>query len=272
MQRNNLSLEKILTPISRLLIAPIILLISFIAIIYADNQPITLWDKIRFTNLVGGQTYQIATGTGFFVNQNYIVTNQHVVNKCRNIAVRGAVEPSLVTLVASDEELDLAILYSQQAAPKSANLRANHNLTDGDTLFIVGYPLNYGIIGQYLVKQTQLVRTVANSLGTHYATLEFPITDINHNATAEHGNSGGPLLDKNTNVVGVIRAKKTYYDVVHPEIIYGEYGVAIGLEALEDFLKSHGVIYFPQNSYDAITNYQPEHLTKDFVVNIHCIK
>jgi S1-C subfamily serine protease len=56
------------------------------------------WDKIRFQNLAPGKTYPISIGSGFFVNQDNIVTNKHVVEHCLNIAVRGAVKPTLVSV------------------------------------------------------------------------------------------------------------------------------------------------------------------------------
>jgi S1-C subfamily serine protease len=230
----------------------------------SGQQPITLWDRVRFSNLKAGQSYEISSGTGFFVNNNYIVTNEHVVDGCRNIAVRGAIQPSLVTIVAKDKELDLAILYSEYSSTRSANLRANEGLKEGDLLFIVGYPLDYGKIGRYLIKEAQLIRSLSNSL-KQFSTIEFT-------NTIEQGNSGGPLLDKNTNVVGVIRAKKTYYNPENPQIVYNTTGVAIGLDGLTSFLKRHGVLYNTQTSYDLFTNYQLDNLTKDFIVNIHCVK
>jgi S1-C subfamily serine protease len=230
----------------------------------SGGQPITLWDRVRFNNLKAGQSYEISSGTGFFVNSHYIVTNEHVVDGCRNIAVRGAIQPSLVTIVASDKDLDLAILYSEHPAVKTANIRANDGLKEGELLFIVGYPLDYGKIGQYLIKEAQMIRNLPNSV-KQFSTVEF--TD-----TIEHGNSGGPLLDKNTNVIGVIRAKKTYYNPENPNIVYRTTGVAIGLDGLRDFLRRYGVIYNTQTSYDMFTNYQLDNLTKDFIVNIHCVK
>jgi S1-C subfamily serine protease len=243
----------------------VITLISALAhFAQSGGQPITLWDKVRFSNLAAGKSYEISSGTGFFVNNNYIVTNEHVVDGCRNIAVRGAIQPSLVTIVARDKELDLAILYSENPSTRVASLRANEGLKEGELLFIVGYPLDYGKIGQYLIKEAQLLRNLPGSI-KQFSSLEFT-------NTIEHGNSGGPLLDKNTNVIGVIRAKKTYFNPDNPEIIYKTTGMAIGLDGLRDFLRRNGVIYGSQTSYEMFTNYQLDKMTKDFIVNIHCVK
>lgn len=233
-------------------------------LIETSGQITSQWDRVRFNNLKAGKSYEISSGTGFFVTPHYIVTNEHVVDGCRNIAVRGAVSPSLVTLVAEDKDLDLAILYSESSATRVAYLRANEGLKQGDTLFIVGYPMDYGKIGQYLIREAKLIRVLTKSI-KQFSTIEFT-------NTIEHGNSGGPLLDKNTNVAGVIRAKKTYFNPENPNIIYKTTGMAIGIDGLKDFLKRHGVIYSSNISYDMFTNYHIDKMTKDYIVNIHCVK
>ena len=56
------------------------------------------WDDLRLKGLKPGVLYEISSGSGFFINRDMIVTNRHVVENCANIAVRGAVKPTLVTL------------------------------------------------------------------------------------------------------------------------------------------------------------------------------
>lgn len=51
------------------------------------------WDDVRFKGLMPGKHYPINIGSGFYVNQENIITNKHVVENCKNIAVRGAVDP-----------------------------------------------------------------------------------------------------------------------------------------------------------------------------------
>ncbi len=36
-------------------------------------------------------TIPVYTGTGFYVSRNHIVTNQHVIDQCREVTLRGAV-------------------------------------------------------------------------------------------------------------------------------------------------------------------------------------
>lgn len=229
--------------------------------IFAFNQ--NMWDKVRFANLEGGKSYEISSGTGFYVNPNYILTNQHVVEGCRNIAIRGAVEPALVSLVASDHNLDLAILYTTSKPKRVAYLRINDNaISYGDNLFAVGYPLDHGKTGEYVISKANVLKI---SKFKNETSIEFT-------NSVDHGNSGGPLLDRGANVVGVVKAKKTYFDVDDPDKIYQITGIAIGLNGVRDFLKNHGVIYNSNTTYDIFDNHNIENITKEYVVNIHCVK
>jgi serine protease Do len=222
-----------------------------------------LWDRVRFANLEAGQSYEISSGTGFYVNSNYIITNQHVVDGCRNIAIRGAVDPALVSVVTTDENLDLAILYTTSQPKRVAYLRSNDSaILYGDTLFAVGYPLEHGKTGDYVVSQASVLRVY------HYnneSSIEFT-------NSVDHGNSGGPLLDKSANVVGVVKAKKTYFDTDNPDKVYQITGVAIGVDELRDFLTRNGISYSANSTYDVFTNYNLDEFTKEYVVNIHCVK
>ena len=221
------------------------------------------WDMVRFHNLQAGHSYEISSGTGFFVNPNYVVTNQHVVEGCKNIAIRGAVQPALAVLIASDANLDLAILHTNASPHRIAYLRINDaEVRYGDKLFAVGYPLEHGKTGDYIIQEGTVitVNTYQNN------------TSIEFTNSVDHGNSGGPLLDGNANVVGVVKAKKTYYDSNNPNKIYNITGIAIGLDSLRKFLEDKGVIYSQNTSYDIFTNYNLDQMTRDYVVNIHCIK
>ncbi|MGV2432468.1 MAG UNVERIFIED_CONTAM: serine protease [Rickettsiaceae bacterium] len=100
-------------------ISAFLLTILLPSIIYANE----LWDSVRFDGLARGKKYGISMGSGFFVNNNQIVTNRHVVSNCKNIAIRGAVKPTKATLIVLDTELDLALLYSPNSPTTIPYLR-----------------------------------------------------------------------------------------------------------------------------------------------------
>lgn len=228
---------------------------------YSDN---TEWDNIRFQGLPAGKKYNISMGSGFFINSNNIVTNRHVVTNCKNIAIRGAVKPTKATLVIVDPNLDLALLYSAESPVKVPYLRINYDqIAKNDILFTVGYPLKYSEIGEFLIREAQVL-DVKESPNHGFTSINF--TDV-----VDHGNSGGPLIDKNSNIVGVVTAEISFFKDEAETQLDHTIGVAIGLDGLIDFLNRNNAPFASNSSYDIFTNYNPEKIVRDYVVNIHCV-
>lgn len=242
----------------------VLILQFFITSARADQA----WDEVRFAGLPRGVGYDVASGTGFYVNNENIVTNRHVVTDCRNIAIRGAAPPQLATLVVIDKDLDLALLKVSSAPQRVPYLRINYDdVAKDDILFSVGYPLDHSETGNYLIKEAKVLSVKSRTDQTAFTNIQF-------SDTVDHGNSGGPLLDKNSNIVGVVTAKLTSYDPDDIDNTRTSVGMAIGLDGLIDFLRRNRITYAANATYDIFTNYGSglDKLARGYVVNIHCVK
>ncbi|KKB96202.1 Serine protease [Candidatus Arcanobacter lacustris] len=228
------------------------------------------WDDVRERGLESGKTYDISSGTGFYVAPGYILTNQHVVSSCLTISVRGAVDPAAANLVSYDKNADLALLKTDTYSPRIASFRHNEGLSAGGKVFVMGYPLEHANDGMYLVRDANII-SMDNQVEE--------TKQIEFTAIIEKGNSGGPLIDTSGNVVGIVQAKKNYYylssnsNEINPQATpYQVHGLAIGLTSIERFLTSNNVNYSISDSYTILSNYQPDLQAKDYIVNIHCVK
>ena len=138
-----------------------------------------------------------SSGTGFFVGiGGEVLTNSHVVEECGQVEVRGAVGTVPARLVARDAANDLAILRTTLTPPKVAGLRLGIRL--GEPVAAFGYPLA-GMLstsGNFTLGNV----TALTGLGDNTSYLQV-------SAPVQPGNSGGPLLDGNGNLVGVVTAK-----------------------------------------------------------------
>ncbi len=210
--------------------------------------------------------FPVSSGTGFYVsNMGYVVTNKHVVEGCKRAVIRGAMSPEKVDVVATDPNHDLALLRSQRAPVYTAPLRYNiEDLKKGDPVLVMGYPGTSAATGEYRLTGA----TVLDVIG--------PLGDpdsIQFSDSVQQGNSGGPLLDKSGNVIGVIVAKSIVWEIDPiTQIKQNEYhsDVAISLKVLRPFLERHGVYARDLTSVLNLTRDRIEDQAKSYIVNILC--
>ena len=232
------------------------------SIIYQADGSKTKQKKKKFTHFT--------SGTGFFVNNNYIITNEHVVQGCKSVKIRGAVNPTYAKIQAIDTENDLALLKASHGPERVAMLRGEEMPAyEGEAVTVMGYPLESGIRGQHVIKKATI--TDAHDVYDGISRIQF--TD-----SVEKGNSGGPLLDDNGNVIGVIVGKMSFYladastaEGIAPKPVKTS-SMAISLDSLKSFLNANNV-YFKENhiQYNHPDEWMEQKAQK-YIVNVHCIK
>lgn len=190
------------------------------------------------------QTYiKSAFGTGFYINrEGHLITNDHVVRGCQQITVKGPQGDTPATLVANDAKNDLAVLKIDARPQSIAPLRWNiRELKVGDGLYLYGFPGENGVRGMSTFAKTTVLGMQGPTGEPHWLQLQH---------AANHGNSGGPVLDGSGNVIAVItgnlRMERQSDGVLVKEVDY-----AVTLAALQDFLRQHRIGFYQYTSGQA---------------------
>lgn len=140
-------------------------------------------------------------GTGFLIDtKGYLLTNAHVVSNASVTIVQNVKGQEFKTMIIYlDQTSDLAVLkiidsnYKSLSAIPYGISRSNIDL--GEAIFTLGYPRDEIVYGEgYLSAKT----------GFRGDTLACQIS-----VAANPGNSGGPVLDKNGEVIGILSNKQT---------------------------------------------------------------
>ena len=143
-------------------------------------------------------------GTGVVIIDNgTILTNLHVVWGSKRIRVRFANgHESEAVMVGAQPEHDLAVLKALDLPDdlEAATMRSTADLLPGDHVIAVGHPFGIGPSVSYGVV-SGLKREFRSEAG------ERTLTNlIQFDAAANPGNSGGPLVTMDGQVVGIVTA------------------------------------------------------------------
>lgn len=141
-----------------------------------------------------------ATGTGFLVAGERVLTNRHVVDGCDRVLVRApdGRNHAAVPPARTDATLDLALLTVPGLSGPVLSFRQDPPLRRGEGVVAYGFPLT-GLLSS----DAKLTRGEVNGL----AGLRDNQDQIQISAPVQPGNSGGPLLDMQGHVVGVVVSK-----------------------------------------------------------------
>lgn len=154
---------------------------------------------------VKNKMIRIASGTGFVVHPEYILTNRHVVEGCAGLLVVPPGEenrelPASVVGVADGEDNDLALIYCKGLSASPLPFIRADLAPRGTEIMVFGFP------GMSQGKTPSLKSTRGSISG---------LPDASHNAYASNaitnpGNSGGPICDATGSVLGIHYAATNY--------------------------------------------------------------
>lgn len=144
-------------------------------------------------------------GTGFMIQDKYIVTNFHVIDGAKELDTYfiGEKEATPLILWGYSEESDIAVLKIEKDFP-SCSWSDSDSIPLAETLYVIGWPNDWGLFKDADIEAAITKGTYSRPIKTK----EGP-TFIQTDAAINPGNSGGPLVSK-CGVVGINEMKLSW--------------------------------------------------------------
>jgi len=142
------------------------------------------------------------SGSGVIMSSDgYIITNDHVVRGSRSISVRftDGTEAD-ATLIGTDSLTDIAVIKAARTGLPAAQFGDSSKLEVGEAVVAIGNP--YG-----LELSNTVTSGIVSGIRTNIMITDKVMTLIQHTASINMGNSGGPLINPYGQVIGINSAK-----------------------------------------------------------------
>ena len=166
---------------------------------------------------------QKSGGTSFLIDsKGYLITNSHVVNGASTLVVVNKGREYIARNVYNDITNDIAILKIEDqdwkpVGPLPYTLRKG-SVDLGEEIFTLGYPREEVVYNRGYMSSRS---------GYNDDTLSIQIA-----ISANPGNSGGPLLDRNGDIIGILSTR----DKMANEVVFGSKAINI-YKAIEELKK-----------------------------------
>lgn len=177
-----------------------------------DEQTIQLsaLESVRhFTVVITAKTTEgVSTGTGIVLTEDgYIATNYHVIENATTIKVKLYNGTSAVASVVGFSEIDdIAVIKIEATGLYVASFTSSAEIVDGQNVYAVGTPAGEEYawsVTKGVVSYSQRDVKIYDDEGILVKKMKLIQTDTPVNP----GNSGGPLVNSNGQVIGIITMK-----------------------------------------------------------------
>lgn len=166
-----------------------------------------------------------STGTAFAVSANgLLVTCAHVVANASEIEVTLSGQKYVAEVVAEDDSTDLALLKIDAQDLTVLSLSAADSAQLGQDIRVLGFPLS-DVLGTEIKVTRGTISGILQRSGQR---------QIQIDAAVNPGNSGGPVVNSQGEVVGVTSAKLNGVEI-------NRVGFCVPTSVLRDLLKKHDV-------------------------------
>ena len=207
---------------------------------------------------------EVSSGTGFFVSdQGYFISNNHVVEICREVKTKQEGRTYQANIIAVDTKNDLALGKIDYSNNEYLTVSDDGAML-GEDIIVAGFPFQ-----KQLSESIKITKGIISSLsgpGNDYTIFQM-------DAAVQPGNSGGPIINNQGKIVGITLAKadsEAFYEMTGslPENI--NFGIKV--EILKPFLEANKIrqpwSFF--SSDDLMTSVELASRASDTTIHLQC--
>lgn len=143
---------------------------------------------------------KVLEGSGFVIAPDRVMTNAHVVAGSNSVQIYASGNPLDATVVSYDPAVDIAILAVPNLPPPPLTF-AQADAKTGASVVVLGYP-GGGNFTATPARIRELIKLSGPDIYRDPAPVTRDVYTIR--ASVEQGNSGGPLIDLDGHVLGVV--------------------------------------------------------------------
>jgi S1-C subfamily serine protease len=143
---------------------------------------------------------KVLEGSGFVIAPDRVMTNAHVVAGSNSVQIYASGNPLDATVVSYDPAVDIAILAVPNLPPPPLKF-AQAEAKTGQSVVVLGYP-GGGNFTATPARIRELIKLSGPDIYRDPAPVTRDVYTIR--ASVEQGNSGGPLIDLDGQVLGVV--------------------------------------------------------------------
>lgn len=168
----------------------------------AENSALTSGNAASANSIYLSETsdakkVSLYSGSGFFITPNVVVTSNHIIKDASKIEIIYDDIKITALVIGHDESSDLALLMAAGLENRVSplTLANSNNMRQGNRVYALGFPLPK-IMGMQPKLSEGLISSTTG--------LQGDIRMYQISTPVQPGNSGGPLLNDQAEVVGVI--------------------------------------------------------------------
>ena len=144
---------------------------------------------------------QLGEGSGFYINEDTIISNHHVVEGKKQVNIKGFLKDNFINgnVIAYDKNLDLSAIKTSKGDHRPCIIEQSNSPSILSEVIAIGHPegIKYRVTKGEISSYVDINKEYVNDPNS------IQVTYIDMSADIYFGSSGGPLFYKG-NVIGVV--------------------------------------------------------------------